>query len=131
MCVNGGAILVVHRLTNSLNAVMLRMIRSIFPEDTYSTTAIASPGAHQTLYGGAGDDMLIKFIECWPIAAAGPITGPATIHRNSSGIPYSIPPLAHAANYIWTLPPGNHHCRRCRHKQHHRELQRSCNIRQY
>ncbi|MCX6249136.1 MAG: SBBP repeat-containing protein, partial [Bacteroidetes bacterium] len=73
---------------------------------TYSTTAIASLDGHQTIYGGARDDMLIKFVECWPIAAAGPITGPATVHRNSYGIQYSIPPLSHAVNYVWTLPPG-------------------------
>ena len=73
---------------------------------TYSATGIASQGAHQQIYGGARDAMLVKFLECWPIATAGPITGPATVHRNSSGIPYSIPPLAHAVNYIWTLPPG-------------------------
>ena len=50
--------------------------------------------------------MLVKFVECWPIAAAGPITGLTTVHRNSSGIPYSIPPLVNAVNYVWTLPPG-------------------------
>ncbi|MEI6901312.1 MAG: hypothetical protein WCL00_15660, partial [Bacteroidota bacterium] len=73
---------------------------------TYSSTAIASTNAHQTINGGAGDGMLIKLIECWPIVAAGPITGPATMHQNSSGIMYSIPSLAHAVNYVWTLPPG-------------------------
>ncbi|MCX6250433.1 MAG: hypothetical protein NTX61_06750, partial [Bacteroidetes bacterium] len=73
---------------------------------TYSTTAIASPDGYQNIYWGARDDMLVKFVECWPIAAAGPITGPATVHRNSYVIQYSIPSLANAVNYIWTLPPG-------------------------
>ncbi|MCX6252772.1 MAG: hypothetical protein NTX61_18710 [Bacteroidetes bacterium] len=74
--------------------------------DTYSSEDIASPFAYQEVNWGSGDDMLIKFIECWPMAAAGAITGPTTVHQNSFGIQYSIPSIPHAATYVWTLPYG-------------------------
>jgi uncharacterized protein (TIGR02145 family) len=73
---------------------------------TLSTNNITSPGAWQEVYGGARDDMLIKFIECWPIDTAGPIAGPVNVCKPSTGVNYSISSLAHAVNYIWTLPPG-------------------------
>jgi len=73
---------------------------------TYSTNNITSPGAWQEVYGGARDDMLIKFIECWPIDTAGPISGSVNVCTPSTGVNYSIPPLAHAVNYVWTIPPG-------------------------
>ncbi len=72
---------------------------------TSSTNNIASPGAWQQVYGGTGDCMLIKFLDCWPIIA-GPISGPDTLCKPSNDLSYSIPPLVHAMNYIWTLPPG-------------------------
>jgi len=71
-----------------------------------SPNNIASPGAWQDTYGGNSDAMLIKFLDCWPIDTAGPITGPVNICKPSTGVSYSIPPLTHAVNYIWTLPAG-------------------------
>ncbi|MEI6898716.1 MAG: hypothetical protein WCL00_02465, partial [Bacteroidota bacterium] len=73
---------------------------------TLSLNNISTPGAHQEVYGGNKDDMLIKFLDCWPIDTAGPISGPVIGCELSTGVNYSIPPLAHAINYIWTLPPG-------------------------
>jgi len=73
---------------------------------TLSTNNIVSPGAWQEVYGGARDDMLIKFLDCWPIDTAGPITGPVNVCTPSTGVSYSIPSLTHAMNYVWTLPPG-------------------------
>jgi len=74
---------------------------------TSSTQSITSPGAWQEVYGGGADDcMLIKFLDCWPIDTAGPITGSVNVCKPSMGVNYSIPSLAHAINYIWTLPPG-------------------------
>jgi gliding motility-associated-like protein len=73
---------------------------------TTSTDSMASPGAWQQSYGGGLNDcILIKFLDCWPIIA-GPISGPDTLCLPSNGVNYSIPPLIHAMNYIWTLPPG-------------------------
>jgi uncharacterized protein (TIGR02145 family) len=73
---------------------------------TGSTNNIASPGAWQTGYGGNSDDMLIKFLDCWSIDTAGPIVGLINVCKPSTGVSYSIPPIAHAVNYIWTLPTG-------------------------
>ncbi|MCX6249142.1 MAG: hypothetical protein NTX61_00165, partial [Bacteroidetes bacterium] len=75
--------------------------------DAASLTNIASPGAWQQVYGGGANDcMLVKFLDCWPIDTAGPIAGPVNVCKLSTGLNYSIPLLAHAVNYIWTLPPG-------------------------
>jgi uncharacterized protein (TIGR02145 family) len=75
-----------------------------------SPNNIASQGAWQDTIGGgavdAYDAMLIKFLDCWPIDTAGPITGPISVCKPSTGLNYSIPSLLHAVNYIWTLPPG-------------------------
>ncbi|MEI6900826.1 MAG: hypothetical protein WCL00_13185, partial [Bacteroidota bacterium] len=73
---------------------------------TTSTTFIATSNGHQTVFGGSSDAFLEKFIECWTIDTAGPVNGPANVCLNSSGVNYSIPSLAHAVNYVWTLPPG-------------------------
>ena len=72
-----------------------------------SLNNIASTGAWQENYGGGTlDCMLIKFLDCWPIDTAGPINGPVNVCKPSTGVTYSIPPLAHTVTYIWTLPPG-------------------------
>jgi uncharacterized protein (TIGR02145 family) len=73
---------------------------------TYSSDKIASPNAWQPLYGGSHDDMLIKFLDCWPIDTAGPIAGPINICMPSTSVSYSIPSLSHAITYIWTVPAG-------------------------
>ncbi len=73
---------------------------------TNSWDNIASPGAWQEVFGGTEDAMLIKFLECWAIETAGPITGPVNVCEPSTGISYSIPSLDHAVNYVWTLPVG-------------------------
>ncbi len=71
-----------------------------------SPNNIASQGAWQDTYGGNSDAMLIKFLDCWPIDTAGPIAGPVNICKPSTGVSYSVPSLAHAVNYVWTLPAG-------------------------
>ncbi|MEI6899697.1 MAG: hypothetical protein WCL00_07465, partial [Bacteroidota bacterium] len=73
---------------------------------TWSTSGISTPGAFQEVLGGQSDAMLIKFLDCWPISAAGPISGSINVCQNSIGVTYSIPILPHAINYIWTLPAG-------------------------
>ncbi|MCX6251863.1 MAG: SBBP repeat-containing protein, partial [Bacteroidetes bacterium] len=73
---------------------------------TQSSNNIASPGSFQEVFGGMEDCMLIKFLDCWPIDTAGPIIGPVIGCKPSTSVNYSIPPLAHAVNYIWTFPPG-------------------------
>ncbi|MCX6250284.1 MAG: SBBP repeat-containing protein [Bacteroidetes bacterium] len=73
---------------------------------TQSSNNIASPGAWQQYFDNVEDCMLIKFLDCWPIDTAGPITGPMNVCLNATGINYSIPTLQHVVNYFWTLPSG-------------------------
>lgn len=39
-------------------------------------------------------------------AAAGTITGTATVCQGQTGVSYTVPAIANASNYIWTLPAG-------------------------
>ncbi|MEI7663079.1 MAG: T9SS type A sorting domain-containing protein [Bacteroidota bacterium] len=39
-------------------------------------------------------------------AAAGAITGPASVCVNATGVAYSVPTIANATAYAWTLPAG-------------------------
>ncbi len=39
-------------------------------------------------------------------AAAGTITGPASVCAGSTGITYSVPTIANATSYVWTVPAG-------------------------
>ena len=74
---------------------------------TQSSDNIASAGAWQEVFGGGiWDVMIVKFLDCWPLDTAGPIAGPVNVCKSSIGLIYSIPLLAHAVNYSWTLPSG-------------------------
>ena len=53
----------------------------------------------------AATDSVIVTVLSLP-AAAGTITGPATVCQGDLGIQYSISSIAGADNYIWTLPGG-------------------------
>ncbi|MCX6249655.1 MAG: SBBP repeat-containing protein [Bacteroidetes bacterium] len=81
-----------------------------FAGNTSSFDNIATSDGHQTTKGDPytyeSDGFLEKFIECWPIDTAGPISGPTHVCKNSAGINYFIPALPHAVNYIWTFPAG-------------------------
>ncbi|MEI6681394.1 MAG: T9SS type A sorting domain-containing protein [Bacteroidota bacterium] len=39
-------------------------------------------------------------------AAAGTITGPASVCVGSTGVAYSVPSIANATSYVWTVPAG-------------------------
>ena len=39
-------------------------------------------------------------------AAAGTITGSASVCVNATGVTYSVPTIANAATYVWTVPAG-------------------------
>ncbi len=39
-------------------------------------------------------------------AAAGTVTGPAAVCAGSTGVAYSVPTIANAASYVWTVPAG-------------------------
>jgi len=73
---------------------------------TQSMTGISSPGAHQEVFGGIEDGFIVQFTECIPPGSTGPITGSDEVCEASSGHTYSIDPVLHALDYIWTLSPG-------------------------
>jgi uncharacterized protein (TIGR02145 family) len=78
----------------------------IFAGYTYSLDFISSAGAWQEVYGGSRDAMLIKLLDCWPIDAAGPVSGANLVCKPATGLSYSIPSLPHSVSYVWTVPPG-------------------------
>jgi hypothetical protein len=43
---------------------------------------------------------------CIPPAAAGLISGPATVCQGTTAVAYSVPAIAGATSYVWTLPTG-------------------------
>ena len=53
-----------------------------------------------------GSDMTFTTLECPLPAAAGSITGPASVCSGGTGYVYSIPPIANVSAYNWTLPFG-------------------------
>ena len=91
---------------NALSSAYVADDTIYFSGNTYSTSNIASPGAHQVSYASGSDAYLEKFIECWPIAPAQAITGPASACQGTNGLVYSTVSLDHAVGYKWTLPPG-------------------------
>ncbi len=46
------------------------------------------------------------FTACALVAAAGVVTGPASVCSNSTGYVYTVPVIANATYYNWTLPTG-------------------------
>ncbi|MFZ4523363.1 MAG: FISUMP domain-containing protein [Bacteroidales bacterium] len=71
-----------------------------------SLNNISSPGAFQTSMAGNYDDFLVKFAECTGADPAQAISGPLTVCQSSIGIVYTVPPIAHASGYNWSLPAG-------------------------
>ncbi len=71
-----------------------------------SLNNISSPGAFQTSMAGNDDDFLVKFAECTGADPAQAISGPLTVCQSSIGIVYTVPPIAHASGYNWSLPAG-------------------------
>jgi hypothetical protein len=69
---------------------------------TESATNIATPGSFLSTYGGGIAAFVAKF--CTSVTSNA-INGPDTVCANSNCI-YSVPALAGATGYIWTIPAG-------------------------
>jgi len=52
-----------------------------------------------------GNDMTFT-TGCIPPAAAGLIAGPTTVCQGTTAVAYSVPAIAGATSYVWTLPTG-------------------------
>ena len=76
-------------------------LSSLLLTSTYHYRVVA------TNLGGTsyGNDM--TFITgCIPPAAAGLIAGPTTVCQGTTAVAYSVPAIAGATSYVWTLPTG-------------------------
>ena len=58
--------------------------------------------------GASGSPQTVKVIQsgCTLPANAGTITGSVAVCRGQSGVTYTVPTIANATSYIWTLPIG-------------------------
>ncbi len=75
----------------------------------YSTSAssgnINVTGTNDCGSGAASSNFAVSVGSCLP-AAAGTISGSASICLGQSGVSYSVPTIANATGYAWTLPGG-------------------------
>ncbi|HTX87396.1 MAG TPA: hypothetical protein VMC08_00275, partial [Bacteroidales bacterium] len=75
--------------------------------ETNSPDSIATSGSFQPYFGGGVMDcFLVKFDNCRLPEEPLPISGPASVCQGTSGVIYSVPPVAYATGYSWLVPPG-------------------------
>ncbi|MCX6233025.1 MAG: T9SS type A sorting domain-containing protein [Bacteroidetes bacterium] len=74
---------------------------------SYSTSAISGNIRVKASNAcGVRDSSLISVTVNALVAAAGTITGSATVCQGQSAVVYSVPAIANATTYLWTLPTG-------------------------
>lgn len=69
-------------------------------QGTYSVIATSTDGCQATMSGS------VPVVETLLPVAATAITGPAMVCQGVKGQIYTVPPVANATSYIWTVPPG-------------------------
>jgi hypothetical protein len=84
---------------NSVTAVYANLT-GLTPLTTYHFRCVGVNSVGPTY----GSDL--TFTTCQPPDAAGTITGPASVCQGQTGVVYSVPPIANATSYIWTVPIG-------------------------
>ncbi len=74
---------------------------------TYSTNGFATSGAHQETLAGGCDAFIARFSTCdiYP-ANAGLLSGPTSVCQYQNSVIFSVPLIANATSYVWTLPSG-------------------------
>lgn len=72
---------------------------------TSSTLQLATPGSHQSTFGGNYDGMLIKINTCDLPSAPAALTGEISVCEGSSNT-YHVSPVSSADSYVWILPSG-------------------------
>ncbi|HTN44765.1 MAG TPA: SBBP repeat-containing protein [Flavipsychrobacter sp.] len=72
---------------------------------TYSVTGFATTGAHQTTFGGGSRDAFLSLINDCDLFAPSSVTGADTVCKKSN-YSYTVPSMAGAVSYTWTLPTG-------------------------
>ncbi|MCX6280443.1 MAG: hypothetical protein NTU51_00590 [Bacteroidetes bacterium] len=87
-------------VTGASTTPVSAMISGLNPITTYHFRCVGVNSVGTT-YGAD-----LTFTTCQPPAAAGTITGLATVCQNQTGVIYSIPNIAYATSYAWNLPAG-------------------------
>jgi len=74
---------------------------------TYSISGIATSGSQQSVLNGSCDALVAKFSTCglYP-GAAGTISGDYVFCQGKDTVLYTVPLIANATSYIWTLSDG-------------------------
>ena len=72
-----------------------------------SSAASGNITANGTNSCGSGTPSTSHAVGIFPLpAAAGIISGPATVCQGQTGVSYSVPAITNATGYTWSLPPG-------------------------
>ena len=72
---------------------------------TIALSGIVSVHGSNDCGNGTGSPDLVVTVNPLP-GATGSITGPATVCQGQSGLVYSVPAIANATEYVWTIPAG-------------------------
>ncbi|MEI6061759.1 MAG: T9SS type A sorting domain-containing protein, partial [Bacteroidota bacterium] len=80
---------------------VLAAITGLSLSTTYHFRAVAVNGTGTT----NGNDMIFT-TGCVTPAAAGAITGPASVCQSTTGVAYSVGAITDASSYVWTVPAG-------------------------
>ena len=88
-------------VTGMTNTAVSASLSSLLIGSTYHFRVIAVNGAGTTY----GSDLTF-LTGCPQPADAGTITGPTNVCQTGTGYIYSVPTIANASSYVWTLPSG-------------------------
>jgi len=86
--------------------VIVRVDTIYMAGPTNDIKGIASPGAFQSSMMGSASGFVVRLNDCYAPDSLHQITGPLTICYPSSGIIYSVAPVANTTGYVWTVPSG-------------------------
>ncbi len=73
---------------------------------TNDIKGIATPGAFQSSMLGSASGFVVRLNDCYAPDSLDQITGPETFCYSSSGIIFSVAPVANTTGYVWTVPAG-------------------------
>jgi len=87
-------------VTGNTAAAVLANLTGLTANTTYHFRCVGVNSVGTTY----GSDL--TFTTCQPPAAAGTITGPASVCQGQTGVAYTTPVIQYATSYTWTVPAG-------------------------
>jgi len=63
-------------------------------------------GTLNFIQAGGNDVFVHKMSQCYAPSAAGTISGSTTVCEGQNSVTYTVPAIANATSYVWTLPSG-------------------------